>query len=70
MFYAAQISAMQIKKMAASFDEPDYKLSSIEYLRELASVFLAELEKKEAAKTLAKLLVSKYVFVNYEETEK
>jgi hypothetical protein len=70
MFFVAQISAMQIKKMATIFDEPEYKLPSIEYLRELAGVFLAELEKKEAAKTLAKLLVSKYVFVNYEETGK
>ena len=56
------ISAEQVKKMSATFDEPYYKIPSIKFIRLIASGFLQEVNQRKAAETLAKLLVEKYIF--------
>lgn len=55
-------SAIQIRKMLLTFDEPDYKIPSIEFIRLIASGFLEDINQRQAAETLSKLLLSKYVF--------
>ena len=55
-------SAIQIRKMLLTFDEPEYKKPSTEFIRLIASGFLEDINQRQAAETLAKLLVSKYVF--------
>ena len=56
------LSAEQIKKMSATFDEPYYKIPSIKFIRLIASGFLKEVNQRKAAETLAKILVEKYIF--------
>ena len=55
-------SAIQIRKMLLTFDEPEYKKPSTEFIRLIASGFLEDINQRQAAETLTKLLVSKYVF--------
>jgi len=56
------ITAIQIRKMLATFDEPGYIIPSTEFIRLITIGFLQEINQREAAKTLVKLLVEKYIF--------
>ena len=56
------ISTEQVRNMLTTFDEPYYKIPSIKFIRLIANGFLQEVNRREAAKTLAKLLVEKYIF--------
>ena len=55
-------SAVQLRTMLSTFDEPEYQKPSNELIRLIASGFLEEIAQRDSAKTLAKLLLSKYAF--------
>ena len=56
------ISTEQVRNMLTTFDEPDYKIPSTEFIRLITRGFLQEVGQRKAAETLAKLLVEKYIF--------
>lgn len=54
-----------IDSMLATFDDPNYKLPSVEYLQRIASDFLQNMKEEEIKKEnekITKILLEKYTF--------